>query len=75
VVEPIKVTIELSPYASRQVRLLARLQGGTHTSAAKAMIDLGCSVATPRIDKMSTALAPPGDDVRDWQNQILEEAE
>jgi hypothetical protein len=72
VVEPVKVTIELGEYSSRQVRLLRLLNGGTLTSAAKAMIDLGCSVASERIDAMSLALAPEGtEDVKQYQETLL----
>jgi hypothetical protein len=68
---PVRVTLELGPYASRMVRLLALIQGGTQTSAAKAMVDLGCKIAEPQIDAMSEALAPPGSEVRLWQDTIL----
>lgn len=71
-VEPVKVTIELGPFSSRQVRLLTELNGGTLTSAAKAMLDLGCSVASERIDAMSLALAPEGTkDVKVFQDSLL----
>lgn len=71
-VEPVKVTIELGPFSSRQIRLLRILNGGTLTSAAKAMIDLGCSVAGERIDAMSLALAPDGtEDIRAFQDSLL----
>jgi len=71
-VEPVKVTIELGPFSSQQVRLLTELNGGTLTSAAKAMLDLGCSVASERIDAMSLALAPEGTkDVKVFQDSLL----
>lgn len=71
-VEPVKVTIELGPFSSRQVRLLTELNGGTLTSAAKAMLDLGCSVAGERIDAMSLALAPEGtENVKAFQDSLL----
>lgn len=71
-VEPVKVTIELGPFSSRQVRLLTALNGGTLTSAAKAMLDLGCSVAGERIDAMSMALAPERtEDVKAFQDSLL----
>lgn len=70
--EPVKVTIELGEFSSRQVRLLRILNGGTLTSAAKAMIDLGCSVASDRINAMSLALAPNGtQDVKRYQETLL----
>jgi hypothetical protein len=68
---PVRVTLELGPYASRQIRLQCLLLGGTHSSAAKAMVDLGCYTAEPRVDGMSAAMAPPGDNVKLWQEQIL----
>ena len=68
---PVRVTLELGPYASRQIRLQSLLLGGTHTSAAKAMVDLGCFTAEPRVDGMSAAMAPPGESVKDWQDKIL----
>jgi len=71
-VEPVKVTIELGDYSSRQIRLLSLLNGGTLTSAAKAMIDLGCSVASERIDAMSLALAPDGiENAKQYQEILL----
>jgi len=71
-VEPVKVTIELGQHSSRLIRLLRILNGGTLTSAAKAMIDLGCSVASDRINAMSRDLAPEGtDDVRAFQDSLL----
>lgn len=71
-VEPVKVTIELGPFSSRQVRLLTELNGGTLTSAAKAMLDLGCSVASERIDAMSIALAPEETkNVKAFQDSLL----
>lgn len=71
-VKPVKVTLELGDFSSRQVRLLCLLNGGTQTSAAKAMIDLGCAVASERIDAMSLALAPDGtEDVKQYQETLL----
>lgn len=71
-IEPVKVTIELGEFSSRQIRLLRILNGGTLTSAAKAMIDLGCSVATDRIDEMSRSLAPKGvEDIKQFQETLL----
>lgn len=71
-VEPVKVTLELGQYSSRQVRLFVLLNGGTLTNAAKAMVDLGCSLSGDRIDQMTKANMPhEATDVKLWQDTLL----